>query len=309
MWWFWGVAGVAFFFFLVLYILYYAVFCRNKMTILDDRTLPEGEQYEPYNEGILRGIEKMLPEVYEEVYIPSYDGLKLFGKLYLMFEEAPIVLFFHGYRSSSIRDGNGMFHFCKKCGYNILMIDQRAHGRSGGRQITFGIRERQDVKSWTDYVIERCGKKTPILLTGISMGAATILMASNLELSDQVKGMIADCPYSAPGDILKAVIRSLKLPERFFYVLTRWSGKLFGKFDVEAITAKAAVAESKVPILFIHGDDDRLVPCCMSQECYEACSSEKRLLLVKGAGHGISFCVDAETYEKEVTDFMKKVLC
>ena len=140
------------------------------------------------------------------------------------------------------------------------------------------------------------------------MGAATILMTANMELPEQVRGLVADCPYSAPGDILRSVMISLKLPERFFYVLTKWSARIFGRFDLEEITAKDAVTESRIPILFIHGDDDRLVPCCMSQECYEACTSEKKMLLVKGAGHGLSFCVDEEGYEKEVIKFLKYVL-
>jgi len=308
MWWFLGAACMALFFFLVLHILYYAVFCRNKMTILDDRTLPEGEQYEPYHEGILKGIEKMLPEPFEEIRISSYDGLQLYGRHYQMYEDAPVVIFFHGYRSSSVRDGNGLFDLCKRCGYNILMTDQRAHGKSEGKLITFGIRERRDVLSWIDYVLERCGKKTPILLTGISMGAATILMASNLNLPDNVKGIIADCPYSAPKDILKSVMKSLKLPAGFFYVLTKWSARIFGGLNLEEITAKEAVEESTVPILFVHGDDDRLVPCQMSQECYDACASEKRIVFVKDAGHGLSFCVDAKRYEKEVLEFMQRVL-
>lgn len=308
MWWFLRVIGVVLLFFIVLYAIYYMVFCRNKMTILDDRTLPEGEQYKPYNEGILKAIERMLPEPCEEVRIPSYDGLQLYGKHYQMFDDAPMVVFFHGYRSCSVRDGNGIFLMCKRCGYNVLMVDQRAHGKSEGKLMTFGIRERQDVLSWINYVLDRCGRKTPILLTGISMGAATILMASNMDLPDNVKGIIADCAYSAPKDILKSVMRSLNLPDGFFYLLTKWSAKIYGSLDIEEVTAKEAVSESKVPILFIHGDDDRFVPCSMSQECYDACASEKKLVFVKDAGHGLSYCVDAQLYEKEVLAFIKKVL-
>ena len=299
--------GIIILCFIVLYIIYYMVFSRNRMTILDDRTLPEGEQYEPYNEGILKAIEKMLPEPYEEVHISSYDGLQLYGRLYHMYEEAPLVLFFHGYRSCSVRDGNGIFLMCKQRGYNILMVDQRAHGKSQGKLMTFGIRERQDVLSWIDYVRERCGSRIPIVLTGISMGAATVLMASNMMLPENVKGIVADCPYSAPKDILKSVMRSLKLPAGFFYGLTRWSAWIFGRLDIEEITAREAVAESRVPILFIHGDDDRFVPCSMSQECYDACSSDKKLVFVKNAGHGISYCVDGKLYEKEVLEFFDKI--
>ena len=292
----------------MLYIIYYMVFRRNRMTILDDRTLPEGEQYDPYAEGILQTIEKMLQEPFEDVWIKSRDGLRLYARLYRMYEDAPLVLFFHGYRSSSIRDGNGIFTLCKKLGVNIMMIDQRAHGRSEDLTMTFGVRERYDVLSWINYAVERFGKKTQIVLAGISMGAATVLMASNLDLPENVKGIMADCPYSSPKAILCCVMKSLKLPAGVLYPFVKWSAKIYGRVNIEEASAKEAVAESSVPILLIHGDDDRFVPCCMSQECYDACCSEKKIVFVKDAGHGISYCVDGELYEKEMTTFMENVL-
>jgi len=293
----------------VFYIIYYMVFRRNRMTILDDRTLPEGEQYDPYTEGILLAIERMLSESFEDVWIQAGDGLKLYARFYHIYESAPVVLFFHGYRSSSIRDGNGIFELCKKLGINIMMIDQRAHGRSEGLTMSFGIRERYDVLSWVNYAVERFGKKSQIVLAGISMGAATVLMTSNLNLPENVKGIVADCPYSSPKAILCSVLKSLKLPAAVLYPLAKWSAAIYGRVNIEEASAKKAVEESNVPILFIHGDDDRFVPCCMSQECYDACRSEKRIIFVKDAGHGISYCVDGELYEKEVTAFIRKVLC
>ena len=275
------------------------------MTILDDRTLPEGEQYEPYNEGILRVIERMLPEPFENVWIKAEDGIKLYGRFYHMHDNAPVILFFHGYRSSSIRDGNGIWEFCKKHGYNIMMIDQRAHGKSEGRTMTFGIRERYDVLSWIEYTVERLGRKTQIVLAGISMGASTVLMASNLNLPPNVKGIMADCPYSAPKDILNCVMTSLKLPAGILYQLVKLSARIYGGVNIEETSAKEAVSECSVPVLFIHGDDDRFVPCSMSQECYDACASEKKIVFVKDAGHGISYCVDGRLYEKEVLEFME----
>lgn len=292
----------------MLYIIYYMVFRRNRMTILDDRTLPEGEQYDPHAEGILKAIERLLTESFEDVWIKCEDGLKLYARLYNMYEGAPMVLFFHGYRSSSIRDGNGIFELCKKYGYNILMIDQRAHGRSEGMTMTFGIRERYDVLSWINYAIDRFGKRSKIVLAGISMGAATVLMASNLKLPENVKGIIADCPYSSPKEILRSVMRSLKLPAGLLYLFAKWGVGIYGRVNIEEVSAKEAVQESNVPILFIHGDDDRFVPCEMSKECYDSCKSEKRLVFVKDAGHGISYCVDGKLYEKEVAAFMGKVL-
>lgn len=307
MWYLAGTAAILIFFLAVLYLIYYMAFQRNKMTILDDRTLPEGEQYEPHNESILKSIERMLPEPFEEVKIKARDGIKLYARLYQMYDDVPVILFFHGYRSSSIRDGNGIFELCKKHGYNIMMIDQRAHGKSEGKTITFGICERYDVLSWVSYAVEHFGKNTRIVLAGISMGASTVLMASNLNLPKNVKGIMADCPYSSPKDILNCVMKSLKLPARLLYLLAKWSAKIYGRVDIEETSAKEAVTEAKVPILFIHGDDDRFVPCFMSEECCEACASDKKLVFVKNAGHGISYCVDAKLYEKEVTEFMKRV--
>ena len=283
---------------MLLYMIYYIVFRRNRMTILDDRTLPEGEQYDPHAEMILKAIERMLPEPYEEIRITARDGVWLYGRYYHMYENAPVILFFHGYRSCSIRDGNGIFELCKKHGYNIMMIDQRAHGKSEGRTMTFGVFERFDVLSWIDYTVERVGKKTRIVLAGISMGAATVLMASNLNLPPNVKGIMADCPYSSPKDILCCVLKSLKLPSGVLYQLARFSARIYGGVNIEEASAKEAVAETQIPILFIHGDDDRFVPCNMSQECYDACASDKKIVFVKNAGHGISYCVDAKLYEK-----------
>jgi len=188
------------------------------------------------------------------------------------------------------------------------MVDQRAHGKSEGKTMTFGIRERHDVLSWLEYAIKRFGCKTPILLAGISMGAATVLMASGLNLPENVKGIMADCPYSSPKNILKTVMRSLKMPDKIFYPLAKWSARIFGGFDLEAVSAREAVTECKVPVLLIHGDDDRFVPCSMSQECYDACASEKRLVFVKDAAHGISYCVDGALYEREVRAFVEKLL-
>lgn len=293
-----------------LFVMYYISFMRNRNNLIDDRSLPSGEQYDPYNEDMLKAIERMLLVPYEEIRIRSFDGLKLYARYYQLTEEpnAPLVIFFHGYRCNSVRDGNGMFGYCQRCGYNILMVDQRAHGKSEGRTITFGVKERKDALEWAEYAAERFGSQVPMVLAGISMGAATVLMASNLDLPENVKGIIADCPYSAPEDILKTVMESMKLPAKIFYPLVRLSARIYGGFDPEESSAREAVAGSRVPILFIHGDDDRFVPCSMSQQCFDACCSEKKLVFVKDAGHGISYCVDAALYEKEVKAFLERVL-
>lgn len=122
-------------------------------------------------------------------------------------------------------------------GCNVLLVDERAHGKSGGRCLTLGIRERYDCRRWVDYVIGRAGPDAKIVLYGMSMGAAAVLMAAGPELPKNVAGIVADCGYSAPPAILKSVIRSAHLPVFPVYALLRLGCRLFGGFDPEEASA------------------------------------------------------------------------
>lgn len=300
--------GFILFALLVLYVMFYIIFRRNGSTNKDDRLTIKGEQYETYAEVIRRAVDRVLPVPYEEVSITSRDGLKLYGRYYHHKDGAPLGIFFHGYRSGPILDGNGGYLICERRGYNVLIVTQRAHGKSEGNVMTFGIKERLDCLDWIAYANERFGGKTPIILMGMSMGAATVLMAAGEELPENVKGVIADSPFTAPSDIIRTVMKDYKLPVKLMYPLARLSAKVYGRFDLEETSAREAVKKSKVPILFIHGEDDRFVPCHMGKECYEGCDSDKRILTVEGAGHGLSHCVDAKRYEACVDEFLDKVV-
>ena len=189
-----------------------------------------------------------------------------------------------------------------------MVVYQRAHRESGGKTITFGVKERFDCLDWIAYVNERFGENTPILLMGLSMGAATVLMAAGLDLPSNVKGIMADCGFSSPKEILQEVIRKMKYPLRITYFFVRMSARIFGHFDPEEASAVEALKNAKVPVLIIHGDDDRFVPSRMSRDNYDACASAKEILIVPGAGHGLSYCVDAKAYEKAVQDFIDRVM-
>ena len=300
--------GVILFALLVLYVMFYIIFRRNRETIKDDLVTLKGEQYKVYAEGIRRAVNRVLPVPFEEVCITSRDGLKLYGRYYHHKDGAPLGIFFHGYRSAPVRDGNGGYQICKRRGYNVLLVTQRAHGKSEGNVMTFGIKERLDCLDWISYANDRFGSGIPIILMGMSMGAATVLMATGENLPENVKCVIADSPFSAPGDIIRTVMKDYRLPVRLMYPLARLSAKVYGRFDLEETSAREAVKKSKIPILFIHGDDDRFVPCHMSRECYEGCGSSKRILTVEGAGHGLSHCVDAKKYEACVDAFLDEVI-
>ena len=290
------------------------IYCYNLAFRRDDKRLPKegsaptGEQYDPFKEVIEKGAGNILSAPYEKVTIISRNGISLAGRYYHVKDGAPLSIIFHGYRSTIGTDCNGGYSMSIRRGYNVLVVYQRAHRESGGKTITFGVKERFDCLDWIAYANERFGKDTPILLMGLSMGAATVLMAAGLELPANVKGIMADCGFSSPKEILQEVIKQMKFPVRITYFFVRTAARIFGHFDPEEASAIEALKEAKVPVLIIHGDDDRFVPSRMSRENYDACASTKEILIVPGAGHGLSYCVDAKAYEKAVKDFMDRVM-
>lgn len=302
----WIILGLAVLFVAAIYLVYDAVFSTNKKYMCDERSLPKGEQYEPYHELITACVDKVLEVPYEAVTITSFDGTQLSGRYYHQKDGAPVVLFFHGYRCSSLRDGNGIFLYSRTLGYNVLLADQRGHGLSEGKTIAFGIKERLDCREWVRYLAERFGTQQPIYLSGLSMGGATVLMASELDMPGNVRGVLADCPYSSPKAILCSVIKSLRFPVGLTYFLAKLGAKYIGGFDIEEASALEAVQKSRLPILILHGDDDRFVPYKMSKECQLASAGNVELVLIAGAGHGMSHCVDAKSYEEAVYAFFQR---
>lgn len=292
-----------------LYWIYRNVFGRVNEKDNLENAMFQGKQYEPYEDMIRDGMEKAGKMQFQRIFIEARDEITLSGKYYHMKDQAPVILFFHGYHGNALRDGNGILQYAGEMGYNVLLADQRGHGKSGGKAITFGIKERFDCMDWINYMNRRFGEETPIILAGISMGASTILMTADMGLPANVKGILADCPFSSPKDILKEVIKQMKFPVDITYAAVRLGGKIFGGFDVEEHSAVDAMRNCQIPVLFIHGDEDYFVPGQMSQDCYDACISDrKRLVFVKGAAHGMSYCVDSELYLKEVGDFLNLVL-
>lgn len=291
------------------YTVYKMVFGRSGKNQSFENEMPQGKQYDPYAEFIRENLDKAKKLLCQQVFIEAKDGITLAASYYHFKDGAPLILFFHGYHGSALRDGNGILLFAKKEGYNILLVNQRAHGRSGGKAITFGIKERYDCLEWIHYAGRRFGEENEIILAGISMGASTVLMAAGLGLPANVKGILADCPYSSPKEILQAVMKQMKFPMHVTYAAARLGARIFGGFDVEEYSALEAMEHCSVPVLFVHGDADYFVPCEMSKRCYEACANpQKKLVLVKGAAHAISYCVDGELYEKEFTEFLKDIL-
>lgn len=276
---------------------------KKQKKAVRETLIPEGELYEPYHEDMLRWINEARKLPQEEFTITSFDGLKLYGRYFECEKNAPIELMFHGYRGSAERDLSGGVQRCFKLGRNVLIVDQRTSCNSEGNVISFGVNESKDCVSWIDFMIRHFGPDVKIILTGISMGASTVLMAAGRELPPNVIGVLADCGYSSAKEIIKKCARQMHLPANLVYPFIKLGAKIYGHFDLEEYSPMEAMKTCKLPVIFVHGEDDDFVPCEMSKATYEACKSPKRIFTVPGAGHGIVYLVDNPGYLKEVSEF------
>lgn len=274
------------------------------------RQMPKGPAYDAFSEVIMQGIRTVIEaKEYETVEITSVDGLTLRGRYYHRRDGAPLVIFFHGYHGNFCRDGNGIYAFAKRNGINLLMVSQRSQGISEGKAITFGIMERKDCKSWVEYAVKRFGAEVEIDLFGLSMGAATVMMAADAGLPDNVKGILSDCGFSSPKEILCTVMDGMKLPSKLMYPLAKLGAKWFGHFNLEEASAYESMKRCKIPVMFVHNEGDDFVPFWMSKKCYEACASEdKTFVRVQGIGHGLSWCLEPEKYQVAMEEFFHKTL-
>ncbi len=270
----------------------------------DTYTVIAGPEYTHLTNQMTQMMEQMASLPCEQVTVIAQDGRKLHGRYYHLQDGAPLQIQFHGYRGHPIRDFCGGHQLARELGHNTLVVDQRAHGQSEGTTIAFGHLECHDCLTWVNYVLQRFGKKLPIFLVGVSMGASTVLMAAGFPLPSNVRGIIADCPYSSSGAIIRRVIRQMHLPPAFVYPLAVLGARLFGHFRLtDKQSPIEAVKRATVPILLLHGEADHFVPCQMSRDIYNACVSPKTLVTFPGAAHGVSYLSDPARYQSVVKAF------
>ena len=265
--------------------------------------MPPGEVYEPFRESMEKWTREVRAMDHEEFSVRSFDGLTLYGKFYEYKPGAPIELMFHGYRGSAERDLSGGVQRCFRVGRSVLLVDQRCCGKSDGSAITFGIREHRDCLTWVDFMCRHFGPDVKIILTGVSMGAATVLMAGGKELPSNVMGILADCGFSSAREIICTVVKGMGIPPNLGYPFVKLGAKLFGGFDLEETSPIEMVRQCKIPVIFYHGETDDYVPCNMSAALYEACAARKLLVTIPGAGHGLSYPVAPEHYLTTLREF------
>ncbi|MBR5981898.1 MAG: alpha/beta fold hydrolase [Firmicutes bacterium] len=291
-----------------LYAIYRIAFHSPKGNQNDDFEYRFTDQTRPMSYKIFRMIGEMHAKEYEKVSVTSFDGLKLAGRYYEVAKGAPLCICVHGYRGTPCRDFSGGARMLMDMGYNVLAVEQRGTGESEGHTITFGIKERKDVKTWVDYAVRRFGSGVKICLVGISMGGTAVLMSAMEDLPVNVKGITADCPFDSPVGIIKKVaVKDMHMPGFIAGPAARLSAFLFGRFRFGKLTAADGAAASKVPILLIHGEEDRFVPEYMSRRIADANPEMVTRVTFPGAGHGISYLMDEERYKKITGDFLEKI--
>ena len=240
----------------------------------------------------------------EQVQIDGCDGVSLVGHWYPCAVPERIIVAMHGWRSSWSQDFGLIVDFWHNNNCAVLFAEQRGQNNSGGDHMSFGLLERFDCLDWIGWVNERTEQKLPLYLGGISMGASTVLMTAGFDLPENVRGIIADCGFTSPRAIWKHVVENrFHLPYGLYSRAANDICKRHIQVPSDAYSTVEALRSCAVPVLLIHGTDDRFVPVEMTYENYKACSSEKQLFIVPGAEHGTSYLVDTAGYETAVRSF------
>ena len=286
--------------------LFSIAFLRQDITGLDDIDDPVNAFLKDYREEVIDGMRFIDEFPFEEIYAESYDELKLYGRYYKNGDSKGTILLFHGYRSSAKRDFSCVVKLYFEMGFNVLLVHQRAHGNSEGRFITFGVKESRDVLSWVEILTEKYGEKE-FIFDGLSMGATTVLLSTRFNLPDSVKGVIADCGFTSPAEIIGIVSeRNFHITKKISVPVMNFLCRIFGGFDLKEFSTDKALKNNTKPILLTHGKDDGFVPCEMSERAFGAANCEKELYIVEGADHGMSFLKEKEFVVEKLSNFLSK---
>lgn len=244
----------------------------------------------------------------ERISIMSHDGLRLFARLIPCEEhisERGVLLMMHGYRSDPIHEFGSCAETFSKMGFVLCLPSQRAHGDSEGKHLSYGINERFDVAAWARFLAERYPDR-PIILFGVSMGASSVLMASELELPKNVVGVVADCGFTSPEEITKKVLRrDMKIPLFPLYRTAELFVCAFAGYRFSDVSALDAVSNTDLQIMIVHGTEDAFVPYEMGQRLYKAVKSPCLFLSGEGAQHGETFLMHGAEYVKMFDDFLR----
>ena len=286
------------------------------LNITSDNCKPRDRAYLLQYEESLKGEALRDPIL---VHIKSRDGLVLKGRLYKKQKNKPraVVIAVHGFHSGGLRDMGRFADMYARNGFDYLIISQRSHFDSEGEYLTFGAKESFDILDWADIVRKIYAPDIPIILHGVSMGAATVLIATGIHdnlVDSNIKPNIICCIADSPYDDIIGQIEYLlgergNITKEIAIGLFKANMRLRAKASVSDASPVTSMSHIKLPIMFVHGKDDRYVLPDNSSRLYELCKSDiKELLIVEEAGHVCSFVVNPDEYEKVFTSFVDRIL-
>lgn len=294
--------------FLAGYILYHTVFKRQTLSLFTTSgnvIMGDAKVIMPYfieNGKILRTVPR------ETVTVTSARGYRLVGYFLRAKNSNRTAICMHGYRSQAYGDFAAIAQSYLREGYNVLLVNHEGHGDSDGKEIGFGINDRQNTAMWVDAVNERI-PNGEIVLHGVSMGAATCLMSSDIPY-ENVKAIVADCGYASVDGEFRHVRKSVMpfVPHFPIVNIAEMFAKIRLGFDFSSVSSVKSVKNSRYPLLIIHGAEDKFVPTAMATEIYEAANCPKDLLIVPNAAHAASHCMHPDMYETKLFGFLNQYL-
>ena len=278
---------------------YLSVFGRRETTPLRERK--SLSYYKPFvdkidsSSGYLSKLKK------QPVWINGDDGAKLYADLYdgSLSKTAICV---HGYASGADYNFAVQGEFLHREGFNLLLVNQRAHDKSGGKHICFGLKEQYDIIKWVDKVREITGNNK-ILLYGISMGGAAAAYSSDKLDKNIVRAMIIDCAFTSPYDQLRHDFVLRHMPWRQMLFIISILAKLNLDIDIKTPVADS-LKNTEIPAFFIHGENDTTVVPEQGRTNFDACASEKQFALIRDGNHTVSFIAGGEKLRNQIVDFL-----
>lgn len=281
----------------------FIVACRRRKSTFEPERMRENNPVRLCYDQCKRDSDELMKKTSGEISVTADDGTILRARLFLQGKGDRFIILVHGYHSDWVRDFGSIARFWYESGYSLFIADCRAHGSSGGKYICYGVKERYDICRFAEYLShEYPGCR--ILLHGISMGGASVMMAADTPLPEEVVGIIDDCGYTTPYEI---IYRVSGLPRIMTLSASLWARILAG-FSFRGASALDAAKKSGLPKLIIHGEKDTYVPYEMGERVFCAASGDKTFLSVPDAPHAISFYVQPDTVKRALTDFANKTL-
>lgn len=286
----------------ILFLLVSRKFCPKLSKHLDEKV---GIELKKYQDIIEEGQDWVQSQKVKHIFIKYKKNPKIHAIYINNPKSDKIMILSHGYRSTAFRDVYPSCHEYYKMGFSLLIIDQRTSNKSEGKYITYGYKEKIDLLLWINYLSKKY-KNKKIILAGVSMGATTSLLAT--ELTDKVTGVIADSGYiNAYEEIDYTLNKFYKIPTRILMPAINLWNKLINGFDYKDVDTKKALENTRIPILFVHGRSDIFIPMKNSIENYDKYKGEKMLLTIPKANHGMSYLLDKDKYIQTLKEYLKLI--